>query len=92
MNGTPTYAQVIHEQLVATFSVAAERALIATLEAIAIEAGVATLRGMPVQEFFQRRKAKETEELIADFADVNPTAATHVKALWDRYSVQEGGE
>ncbi len=86
------YERVIQEQLIATATVASERALLGTIETISRAAGVASLDGMPVQEFFQRRKAKETEELIADFADVNPTAATHVKALWDRYSVQEGGE
>ena len=79
----PTYAQAIHEQLIATFTVASERALLATVEAIAARVGVVTINGMPVHEFYHRKKETETEQLIADFADVNPTAASHVKTLWD---------
>lgn len=40
--------------------------------------------GMPIAEFHDRRKRIETGELIADFADVNPTAASHVKALLEK--------
>ncbi len=88
MNGIPSYGQVIHDQLIATFTVATERALMATVQEIAAGLGVVTLNGMPVREFFERRKTQETEELIADFADVNPAAASHVKALWDGYNAK----
>ncbi len=78
----PRYGQVIHDQLIATFTIASERALLATLQGIAMQADVSTVEGMDIEEFFQRRKTAEAEELIADFADTNVTAASHVKALW----------
>lgn len=78
------YENLIWDQLIGTFYIAFERATIATLEAVAAKAGVTSLEGMPIAEFHDRRKRVETEELIADFADVNPTAATHVKALLEK--------
>ncbi len=78
------YELAIWDQLISTFYVAFERATVATLEEIASAAGVTSLNGMPVAEFHDRRKRRETEELIADFADTNATAATHVRALLDR--------
>jgi hypothetical protein len=82
-NGT-TYDQLILEQLLGVFAVASEQAFLSTLEAIAAKAGIETLdAGMSIRELFYRRKAERTEEMIADFADFNPTAATHVKELYE---------
>ena len=78
------YEIAVWDQLRATFYIAFERATIGTLEAVAAAAGVTSLDGMPIAEFHDRRKRIETEALIADFADVNPTAATHVKALLEK--------
>jgi hypothetical protein len=80
----PTHDQLILEQLLGVFAVASEQAFLSTLEAIAAKAGIETLdAGMSIRELFYQQKAEQTEKMICDFADFNPTGATHVKELYE---------
>ncbi len=84
MNCIPSYGQMIHDQLIATFTIASERALLATLDAIATQVGVSTLEGIGIEEFFHRRKTAEAEELIADFADTNVATVSDGQSALDQ--------
>ena len=45
--------------------------------------GVQTLGGYPIMEFIERAKAAHFDELVRDFADVNPTLAAKILKMAD---------
>ena len=77
------------EMLSQIFINAAVDALGETIEAVAAELGVSQIQGMPIQEFYGRRRRSIAEHLVADFADGHPAMASQMKAAWDKVDLEQ---
>lgn len=77
------------EMLSQIFINAAVDALGETIEAVAAELGVSEIQGMPIQEFYGRRRRSIAEHLVADFADCHPAMASQMKAAWDKVDLEQ---
>jgi hypothetical protein len=74
----------IYEHLETIFQLAGHDALVETVLRVAAELGIQKVDGISVGEFYERRKRKLAEELVCDYADVNVSMASKIKAIWDK--------
>jgi hypothetical protein len=72
------------------FQMAHNDATLETLEAIAKHVGLSEINGFPVREFFDRRKRKIAQDLIADSADTFPALASQIKIAWQKLDREQG--
>lgn len=75
--------EFILQSLQGIFQVADSQATLKTIEELAAALGVSQIHGMPIVEYFHRKKSEMAEDLIRDFSDHNPAAATAIKAAWE---------
>lgn len=80
------------EMLAEIFTTASGDALLETVKAIAAAAGIKKLQGMPVEEFYHRKKEAIAEQLVADLADSQPARATALKAAWDQIRAESDAQ
>jgi hypothetical protein len=78
------------------FILSAQEGLVSTLEAIASELGVSQIQGIPIEEYYERKRRAIAENHVADFADMNMKLASHIKEEWKKLDAkrasQETGE
>jgi hypothetical protein len=74
----------VWEQLNNFFEKAHNDASFEILAAIATHVGIGQLNGLPIDEFFERRKREIAQNLVADFADTFPAIASQIKRAWEK--------
>ena len=74
--------EFILQSLDGILQVADSQATLKTIEELAAALQVSQIQGMPLEEYFHRKKTEMADELIRDFSDHNPNAATAIKAAW----------
>lgn len=67
------------ETLQSIRTIAACTSLLETIEEIAAAIGIAQIKGMPIREYYDRRRDVMEGDLMRDLADTNHMLATKVK-------------
>ena len=84
MNPGRADEQFVWETLTDFFQLAHDTVTLETLEAIAKHVGLSHINGFPLREFFDRRRRKIAEDLVADYADTFPALASQIKLAWEK--------
>jgi hypothetical protein len=83
MTEDPDHHEII-EHLTKTMELAGDRALYELVLAIARHVGIRTVQGTTLDDFYCQRVDAIAEELVAAYADENPSKASKVKELWQK--------